>query len=455
MSPQQRPYQRAGTQFLLDRKRAVLADEPGVGKTNQLLLAAEGKTLVLSPAALRDVWVEEVQTWAPDLDYQWMSYGSLCDRTWNKKGTARSVVVPRLREGVSPEWDTIICDEAHYLKNRGTNWTIVVGGTGVQKPGLRSDRLYLATGTPMPNWGHEIFMFLRLLYPGDPRFKNYWAWVGEHFKTWNPPYAPKTTEVRGLHRGLSWDEVAVDWGVAGRWLRREIDDVLPDLPPMTEQTIDVDMTPAQATAYRKLKKEWYTILPETGNAVASWNDGGIYQKMLQCSTGLSTLDLDERADNSGKLDVLDELVRERTHPVLAFCIYKNTAEAAARRLRSHLGNDRVGVVSSRYSNNERLEEIRRFRAGDYQALVGTLGTMSEGHTLTQADTCIFIERSPRPVTNDQARRRIRRFGQTRPTLSIDLITNGTVDGLLSKLVLQKAGEVNLAITGFQLAALGT
>lgn len=455
MSLQQRPYQRTGTEFLVDRRRAVLADEPGVGKTNQLLLAAEGRTLVLSPAALRDVWAEEARRWAPDLDMTWMSYGSICDRVMNAKGTARSVVVPRLRDGISPEWDTIICDEAHYLKNRGTNWTIVVGGTGVQKPGLRSDRLYLATGTPMPNWGHEIFMFLRLLYPGDPRFKNYWNWVAEHFKTWRPPYAKDSIQVRGLHRGLTWEEVAVDWGVAGRWLRREIDDVLPDLPPMTAQTIEVDMTPRQTATYRRLRKDWYAILPETGNVVASWNDGGIYQKMLQASTGLSTLDLGERADNSGKLDVLDELVRERTHPVLAFCIYKNTAEAAARRLRDHLGKDRVGVVSSLYSTNARLEEIRRFRAGDYQALVGTLGTMSEGHTLTRADTCIFIERSPRPITNSQARGRIRRFGQVRPTLSIDLVTVDTIDEGLARLVAEKANEVELAITGFQLAALGT
>jgi SNF2 family DNA or RNA helicase len=410
---------------------------------------------VLSPAALRDVWIEEIERWTPDLDYQWVSYGSLCDRVMNDKGTARSKVVPRLREGLSPEWDTIICDEAHYLKNRGTNWTIVVGGTGSKKPGLRSERLYLATGTPMPNWGHEIFMFLRLLYPGDPRFSNYWGWVEEHFKTWNPPYAPKTTEVRGLHRGLTWEEVAVDWGIAGRWLRRDIDDVLPDLPPMTAQTIGVDMTPAQERAYKRLKKEWMAVLPETGNLVVSWNDGGIYSKMLQCSTGLSTLDLGERNDNSGKLDVLEELVRERTHPVLIFCIYKNTAEAAARRLRGLLGEDRVGVVSSLYSGNDRLKEIARFRAGEYQALVGTLGTMSEGHTLTRADTCIFLERSPRPVTNYQARGRIRRFGQMRPTLSIDLVTRGTVDGALAKLVSQKADEIELALTGFQLAAAGT
>ena len=430
MTLTQRPYQRHGTKFLLDAERAVLADEPGVGKTNQLLLAARGRTLVLSPAALSDVWAEEIERWQPDAEFTWVSYGGLCKRVWNKKHTARSVVVPLLREDLDARWDTIIADEAHYLKNRQTNWTKVVSTK------LKSDRLYLATGTPMPNWGHEIFMFLRLLYPGDKRFSNYWNWVNDHFKQWKPPWGG--TDVQGLLRGLTWEQVSEEWGLVNRWLRREMDDVLPDLPPMTEQSIKVQMTTKQAEAYRRLKKEWLTHLPETGKEVVSWNDGGIHQKLLQCSTGLSTLDLDEKSDNSGKLDVAEELVRERTHPVLLFCIYKNSAEATARRMRK-LNKD-VGVVSSNYSMRDRLEEIRRFRNGDYHSLVGTIGTMAEGHTLTRADTCIFIERSPRPASNHQARRRIRRFGQERPTLSIDLITESTVDGALSKLIEQKTKE---------------
>lgn len=395
------------------------------------------------------MWTEEIERWGPiDAEFTWVSYGSLCKRVWNKKRTARSVVVPLLRDDFEARWDTIIADEAHYLKNRKTNWTKVVAGTGSALPKLRSERLYLATGTPMPNWGHEIFTMLRMLYPGDRRFSNYWKWIGDHFKQWNPPWGG--TDIQGLLRGLTWEQVSEEWGLVNRWLRRDMDDVLPDLPPMTEQTIKVEMTAKQAEAYRRLKKEWLTNLPETGSEVVSWNDGGIHQKLLQCSTGLSTLDLGETADNSGKLDVAEELVRERTHPVLLFCIYKNTAEATARRMRK-LGKD-VGVVSSNYSMRDRLEEIRRFRNGDYHSLVGTLGTMSEGHTLTRADTCIFIERSPRPVTNHQARRRIRRFGQERPTLSIDLVTPGTVDERLSKLVATKAEDINLAITGFQLAS---
>lgn len=444
-----RPYQVEGARFLQDTGRAFLCDEPGVGKTAQLLAAAEGRTLILAPAMLHDVWHEEIQKWDLDVAFaHWTSYSGVCRRVATKTGQNGQPVyevVAALREGLEAQWDTIICDEAHYLKGRKTLWSQVVAAK------LRSDRLFLATGTPLPNWGHELFQLLRIMYPGDKRFTNYWQWIDEYFKTWNPPYAPKSTKILGLHKGTEWQDVAREWGVADRWLRRSLDDVLPELPPMTRQTIRVPMTQEQAIVYDRLEEDWFATLPDTGEQVVSWNDGGIYQKMLQCSTGLSTLDSREK-DHSGKLRVVQELMEERQHPTILFCAYVNTAEALARLMGKM--KRRVAVVSSRYSMGQRQAAVRAFRAGNIDVLVGTVGTLSEGVTLTQADTCIFVERSPRPVTNDQARRRIRRFGQERPTLSIDLITEDSVDERLMELLETKSEEIELALTGFQLAALG-
>lgn len=440
--PEQRPYQVAGTEFLLKQGRAILADEAGVGKTNQLLRAARGRTLIVSPAVLRDVWSEEAAIWQPDAELEWSSYTGMCKRVPKEPGKPKAVVIPAVRDHLNQRWDTIIYDEAHYLKNKKGNWAKVA-----EK--LKCDRLYLATGTPMPNWSHEIFMLLRLVYPGDKRFTNYQRWLGEYFRVWNPPWGGKYhVEVRGLHKGLTWDEVAREWGIDVRWLRRALDDVLPDLPPMTTQTIRLQMVPKQAKVYSHLQDDWLAVLPDTGTEVVSWNDGGIYQKMLQCSAGLPTLDLGETG--SCKLDAVKELMAEREHPTILFCAYTNTVEAVAEAIKRKDRN--IGKVSSRYSTNARLETVRQFRTGELDTLVGTVGTMSEGITLTRADTCIFVERSPRPATNAQARRRIRRFGQDRPTLAIDLVTEDTVDESLLRLLADKSEDTDSAITGFQLAA---
>lgn len=438
--PTQRPYQKQGSEFLLGAKRAILADEPGLGKTNQLIKAAVGHTLVLSPAVLRDVWVEEVAAWADDPSmFEWSSYSALPDRGEDKRGRM-SLVLEQPRTEYRGPWDTIICDEAHYLKNRQTKWVKALTR-------VRTHRLYMATGTPFPNWGHEVFQLLRFLYPGDKRFTNWQRWRDEWFRSWKPPWGG--LQIQGLHRGVTWEDAAREWGMSGRWLRREMDEVLGDLPPMTSQTIMVDMTPAQAKVYKDYKKDFLAELPHSGQEIATFDSGAQHGKLLQVSSGLESLGFGDKG--SGKLDMLVEIMRERTRPTLVFCAYVNTVDAAADRLRS-LGLE-VGAVSSRYSMDTRRSEIANFQEGKYQVLVGTVGTMSEGITLTRADCCIFVERSPRPDRNEQARRRVRRFGQERPTLSIDLVTRDTVDEGLSKLLKEKASDTTLTLTGFQLAAM--
>ena len=439
----QRPYQQAGTEFLLSAGRAVLADEPGLGKTNQLLLAARGRTLVVSPALLEDVWFDEHEMWNPDRALcSWVSYSGVCRRVPPAPGKPASKVVPEARDWLDQTWDTIILDEAHNIKTRTTNWV-----KALHKLAAKCDRLYLATGTPLPNWGHEIFMFLRFLYPGDRRFTNYWNWINEWFRTWNPPWGG--TDIKGLQRGLTWEEVAQEWGLPGRWLRREIDTVLPDLPPMTYQTIHLEMNPKQAAVYKRLKKDYLATLPDTGTEKVAWHDGSQHSMLLQCSTGLETLEPGNHG--SAKLDAVRELVRERTRPTLLFCAFRNTAEALGDAMRE-MGRE-TGVISSSYSLSDRKQTVRDFRDGKLDILVGTVGTISEGLNLTRADCCIFVERSPRPTTNDQARRRIRRFGQERPTLCIDLVTSKTVDDGLSRLIAEKKQDSELALTGIQLAAL--
>jgi SNF2 family DNA or RNA helicase len=434
---QQRPYQRTGSEFLRTAGRAILADEPGLGKTNQLIRASEGRTLVLSPAMLQDVWSEEIPRWSDDPDrFTWSSYSYLCNRVEDKKGR-KSLVVGLPRPELKGPWDTVICDESHYLKGRNTNWVKALAK-------VQTDRLYMGTGTPVQNWGWEIFQLLRFLYPGDKRFTNWARWRDEWFRTWSPPWGG--TEIKGLHKGITYEEAGEAWGLPGRWMRRTADEVLGDLPPMTEQTIACPMTPKQDKAYKSYLKDFVAILPDTGHELATFDAGAQHGKLLQLSTGLESLGTGDTG--SGKLDMLDLLMQDRTHPTLVFGIYIETVEAIARRLRA-AGRD-VGTVSSRYSTDTRRQTIREFREGTLDTLVGTVGTMSEGFTLTQADTCIFVERSPIPVRNEQARRRIRRIGQTRPTLSIDLVTPGTVDEGMSKLLREKERDTTLALTGWQL-----
>src|SRR5262249_11499012 len=66
-----RPYQRQGVDWLAFLRDAglgaVLADDMGLGKTLQALVAAKGRTLVVSPRSVVFNWESEIARFRPDL----------------------------------------------------------------------------------------------------------------------------------------------------------------------------------------------------------------------------------------------------------------------------------------------------------------------------------------------------------------------------------------------------
>ena len=62
-----RPYQQAGRDFLVEKKRAYLTDVPGLGKTVTALSAMqklqEGPTLILGPKNSLYVWFYQANDW--------------------------------------------------------------------------------------------------------------------------------------------------------------------------------------------------------------------------------------------------------------------------------------------------------------------------------------------------------------------------------------------------------
>lgn len=455
---QQRPYQAAGTQYLRSRNRALLADEAGLGKTNQLIMAAEGRTLVVSPAMLEDVWVGqderdpgEIMRWRPDLLEQglvtWTSYSSLCDRGADVRGRM-SKVLDRPRPEFAGPYDTVIFDEAHYLKGRKTNWVLAA-----EK--IKTERMYLATGTPLVNWAHEIWMPLRFMFPGETgsgqRLGSYWRWVANWFNVSASKWDPNAREIGDLLPGWTWEEFMTGNRLHEVWLRRWRDDVLSDLPPLTEQVIHVKMNAEQAKVYKRLKKDLYAQIEETGHEIVSWSTGGVWTKLLKLTTGIEVEDPTFKG-RGAKLQALMDLMPDRAgKQTLVFCLFRNSAEATARML-TEAGMS-VGVITGAYTSDTRKEIAREFRLGQYDVLVGTIGAMSEGLTFTGADTVVFLERDPRPSKNEQAVRRIHRYGQENPCLSINLVTEGTVDVGLMKLVSEKTDQQMAALRAFDLAAM--
>lgn len=468
MRPAPYPYQQEGIDAIRAMPSLLLADEPGLGKSRQAIEAYDGgRVLVIAPRLILDsgTWDDEIARWSdhPELFTQ-AAYTSLNAREVvpgaKRSSTTRPTDKPRPE--YLQDWDAIVLDEAHYIKGRGTSWT-----KATQTIAKRAGGVLAMTGTPMPNWAHEVFTLLQLIYPEEAkprmRFGAYQRWLNEWFvRTVNPfSSVPGTEGIGGLlacGRRLACKNRAANdpcehWlefteaNLGDRFLRRLRDDVLGQLPPLTDEVVLTPMDDQQRRMYRELKKEWITET-EDGTEVVTWTVGSRNVLMDRITTSGWFAD-PTGEPRGGKLERLRYDLANRSQPTLVLAHYRDTVEACARVAES-VGAS-VSFVHGGVANGGKA--IRDFKEGRTDVLVGSLETVSEGLTLTRADMAIFVEKSYKPSRNEQAMRRVHRIGQTRPVTVLDYVTPASLDQNKRKLLAEKSDQQMRALTAAQVTAL--
>lgn len=429
-------HQEEGVRFLEEFERSALFDEPGLGKSRQLLESAVEPVLAIAPAMVIDggVWDDEIEKWVSGMDVTQVAYSGLSGRERTQKGGTRPT--GRLKDELRRPWGSVLCDEAHYLKGRKTNWTLCV-----KELSDLTDKLKLATGTPIPNWAHEAFVLLQLMFPDEAKpgrkYGSYWRWVKEWFDV-GPLYNRKGEilthhDIGAFREDREWPEFHEEnW--RDRMLLRLREECL-DLPPFTEQTITVGMNPEQRKVYRALRKDFVTWL-DSGVEIAAWSQAGLMVKLAQCATGLECLE--PTAKSSGKLDALQTLLVDRELPTLVVAHFRSSVHACAKRAEE--AGKRPVVVTGGTSRPQRKIAVREFQRGEAPVLCATIDTIAEGLTLNESDQAIRVERSYRPSRNEQVARRIHRIGQDKPVTVIDIVTRGTNDERVLELLASKTDQ---------------
>ena len=155
------------------RGRALLADEVGLGKTieagivmKELIVRGLVRTvLVLTPASLTEQWREELsekfheEFTVLDRSNDWKSLQAEEEGRW-----IVSLDRAKLKKYADPilarEYDLLIVDEAHKLKNRNTlAWQFVNR--------LRKRYVLMLTATPVQNDLLELYSLVTILTPGQ------------------------------------------------------------------------------------------------------------------------------------------------------------------------------------------------------------------------------------------------------------------------------------------------
>jgi len=163
------------------RGRVLLCDEVGLGKTIEagiammeyLMKGLIKKILILVPPSLIDQWYYEmkrkfnqdfIRADDPDFkhkgDQAWDAYSKVIASISTAKRKSNTDIISRI------QYDLVIVDEAHHLKNRKTAaWQFVNS--------LRKKYIFLLTATPVQNNLEEIYNLITLLKPGQLKTFSY------------------------------------------------------------------------------------------------------------------------------------------------------------------------------------------------------------------------------------------------------------------------------------------
>ena len=432
-----RPYQEEGFGWLARLSRwgagACLADDMGLGKTVQVLAlllarASEGPALVVVPTSVVANWLDEARRFAPTLNvlpYVGAARAPLLD----DPGPFDLVVTTYTLLHLDAErigavtWSSAVLDEAQAIKNPATKRARAARA-------LRADFRVVTTGTPIQNHVTDLYSLFNFINPGllgsAQQFRRNFARAAEDD-------ADAAVHARARLRRL----------VAPFILRRLKAEVLDDLPPRTEITLHVEMSPAEASFYEALRRRAVEDLESLSD---SRFDGDGRLQILAHLTRLRraccnpALVHPGEAPASSKLAVFGETLAElldNRHKVLVFSQFVSHLKLIEAYLRE------VGVsyqyLDGSTSVTARRERIEAFQAGQGDVFLISLTAGGVGLNLTAADYVIHMDPWWNPAVEDQASDRAHRIGQTRPVTIYRLVTKGTIEEQIVDLHHRKRG----------------
>ena len=447
---QLRPYQSDGLAWLHFLRQfelgGCLADDMGLGKTIQVLALLESRcrrraangekktpSIVVVPKSLVFNWIDEASRFTPRIritNYTGPQRKALLDDL--QETDILVTTYGTLRRDIADlrklSFDYAVLDEAQAIKNANSQ-------AAKSCRLLRATHRLAMTGTPVENHVGELWSLFEFLNPGM---------LGGALAFSRTSKAINANSDEGVD---AMDRLRR--GIRPYILRRTKDQVLPDLPRKTEQSLYCEMTPSQKKQYNEMLSYYRAHIDkkvkEVGVKRAKIHVLEALLRLRQAACDPRLLDKDQKKPGA-KIELLTEQlaeVLEEGHKALVFSQFT-----------SLLALVRESVESQRWPyeyldgrTRDRESPVKRFQSDDECHLfLISLKAGGHGLNLTAADYVFILDPWWNPAVEAQAIDRAHRIGQTRPVMAYRMICRGTVEEKIVALQKKKRQLADAIIT---------
>lgn len=493
------PHQVDAAKFMLSRKRCIIADEMGSGKSYSAILAAlEGKyehILIIAPASVKKTWENELKLLVDEKDItivqgsKWndakftiLNYdildnfytipeqtvksgelnvdddGNVVREYKEKKIVSRSKKI--IDEAMSKSqlfqshYDLVIIDEAHRLSNNTSNRFKIIADL-LKRSNPKG--IFELTGTMITNSSKNLYNLLRLI---DVPITKDWQYFMERYC--GAKFFYKKNEKAAYTAMFLKDKKKATWYDLTQDEKKELDEILEKrckklCIPSEDTNLEELQEIIKPYYLRRLKSDFATMPKKTIKCLhyemsdeeqKSYNE--LWDKYLELQE-----DKEKTEKNKKLIEVslmrqwlADKMILKTVdlvnkcvslgHKVIVFCAYDNEIN----RFREEFGS--IAVYHNGKLNEKKKDiAVERFQNDDnIKVFIGNIVSSGVGITLTKASVVIFNSFSFTPSDCKQCEDRVYRIGQNKNCTIYYQSFNGTYFDRMLEIIHNKEYVIN-------------
>lgn len=412
-----RDYQLYGVASMLNFKSCINGDAMGLGKTGQSIMSIEmanlKPALIITPASLKYNWQKEWNKWVDganisvidgkhkdfDADIVIINYDLL-----NKN----SAILKKKK------WASMVLDESQFIKNSKSQRSKVV-----RTLAKNIEYKFLLTGTAIMNRVDEIIHPLKVLNLLDSEFG---GWKKFIFKYCDAHYGNYGLDITGASNILELNSELRKTC----YIRRELSDVLDNIPERVDQIIEVPFT--NRGKLLSIANDVVSFVEKTEGLEASLRA----ELAIPLVTSIKLKQYNSIGKQNGIKAWIKDFKESSDDKLLIFGCNSNSLQYLSSEFKSVL-------IDGSVSSKNKLKYIEDFQKSDEQLLFGNIQSLGTGVDGLQ-EVCsyvLFIDLPDVPSLIDQAIARLRRSGQKKVVNVYYAFAKGGIDKLMWDILSEK------------------